>query len=45
LHRTSRVSTASQTTDNQIQEIRAAGFKVEPRRAVTETISAARLVS
>jgi putative DNA-invertase from lambdoid prophage Rac len=34
-----RVSTASQTTDNQIQEIEAAGFKVEPRRVVTETIS------
>jgi putative DNA-invertase from lambdoid prophage Rac len=34
-----RVSTTSQTTDNQIQEIQAAGFKVEPRRVVTETIS------
>lgn len=34
-----RVSTAGQTTDNQIQEIAAAGFKVEPRRVVTETIS------
>ena len=34
-----RVSTAGQTTDNQIQEIEAAGFKVEPRRVVTETIS------
>jgi Domain of unknown function (DUF4158)/Resolvase, N terminal domain/Tn3 transposase DDE domain len=34
-----RVSTTSQTTDNQIQEIEAAGFKVEPRRVVTETIS------
>ena len=34
-----RVSTTSQTTDNQIQEIEAAGFKVEPRRTVTETIS------
>jgi putative DNA-invertase from lambdoid prophage Rac len=34
-----RVSTISQTTDNQIQEIQAAGFKVEPRRVVTETIS------
>jgi putative DNA-invertase from lambdoid prophage Rac len=34
-----RVSTASQTTDNQIQGIEAAGFAVEPRRVVTETIS------
>jgi DNA invertase Pin-like site-specific DNA recombinase len=34
-----RVSTAGQTTDNQLQEIRAAGFTVEPRRVVTETIS------
>lgn len=34
-----RVSTVSQTTENQIQEIKAAGFKVEPRRVVTETIS------
>ena len=34
-----RVSTTSQTTDNQLQEIAAAGFKVEPRRVVTETVS------
>lgn len=34
-----RVSTLSQTTVNQVQEIEAAGFKVEPRRIVTETIS------
>lgn len=34
-----RVSTLSQTTENQIQEIRAAGFKVEPRRVITETVS------
>jgi putative DNA-invertase from lambdoid prophage Rac len=34
-----RVSTAGQATDNQLQEIKAAGFKVEPRRVVTETIS------
>jgi putative DNA-invertase from lambdoid prophage Rac len=26
-------------TDNQLQEIKAAGFKVEPRRVVTETVS------
>ena len=34
-----RVSTAGQTTDNQLQEIKAAGFKVEPRRVITETVS------
>ncbi len=33
-----RVSTTSQTTGNQTQEIEVAGFKVEPRRVVTETI-------
>ena len=34
-----RVSTAGQTTENQLREIEAAGFRVEPRRIVTETIS------
>ncbi len=34
-----RVSTAGQTTENQTHEIAAAGFQVEPRRIVTETIS------
>lgn len=34
-----RVSTTGQTTENQIQEITAAGFQVEPRRIVTETVS------
>lgn len=34
-----RVSTTGQTTENQIQEIEAAGFHVEPRRVVTETVS------
>jgi putative DNA-invertase from lambdoid prophage Rac len=34
-----RVSTAGQTTENQIQEIEAAGFHVEPRRVVAETVS------
>ncbi len=34
-----RVSTTSQTTENQVQEIEAAGFQVEPRRIVTETVS------
>src|SRR3954451_21517531 len=34
-----RVSTPGQTTDNQLQEIRAAGFSIEPHRVVTETVS------
>lgn len=34
-----RVSTADQTTNNQIREIEAAGFKVEPHRVIAETIS------
>jgi putative DNA-invertase from lambdoid prophage Rac len=34
-----RVSTAGQTTENQIQEIEAAGFHVEPHRVVAETVS------
>jgi len=34
-----RVSTADQTTDNQVQEITGAGFSVEPRRIITEVIS------
>lgn len=34
-----RVSTTDQTTENQLQEIAAAGFQVDPRRVVTETIS------
>lgn len=34
-----RVSTCTQTTDNQIQEIAAAGFDVLPSRTVKETIS------
>ena len=34
-----RVSTPGQTTDNQIQEIQAASFGIEPRRVVTETVS------
>jgi len=34
-----RVSTADQTTANQVQEIEAAGFKVEARRVVAETVS------
>ena len=34
-----RVSTAEQTTDNQVQEIAASGFKVEGPRVITETVS------
>ena len=34
-----RVSTADQTTDNQIQEIAAAGFTVKKGRAIAETVS------
>lgn len=34
-----RVSTAGQTTENQIQEIKAAGFAVDPHRVVSETVS------
>lgn len=34
-----RVSTAEQTTDNQVGEIAAAGFAVEPKRVIAETIS------
>jgi putative DNA-invertase from lambdoid prophage Rac len=33
------VSTVDQTTENQIREIEAAGFAIQPRRAVAETIS------
>lgn len=35
----SRVSTLDQTPENQIREIEAAGFAVEPHRIVAETIS------
>ena len=34
-----RVSTIEQTTENQIQEIKSAGFNIEPHRIITETIS------
>ena len=34
-----RVSTIEQTTENQLREIRAAGFNIEPRRTVTENVS------
>lgn len=34
-----RVSTADQTHENQVLEIQAAGFQLEPRRVITETVS------
>lgn len=34
-----RVSTAEQTTDTQIHEIIAAGFNIDPRRVIAETVS------
>lgn len=34
-----RVSTADQTTDNQVREIEGAGFKIDPKRVVVETVS------
>jgi putative DNA-invertase from lambdoid prophage Rac len=34
-----RVSTTDQTTDNQVQEIEAAGFTVDAKRIVVETVS------
>lgn len=37
-----RVSTPDQTTDNQVMEIEAAGFTVNPRRIVVECISGGR---
>ena len=36
-----RVSTADQNADNQIREIEAAGFTVDPKRIITETVSGA----
>ena len=34
-----RVSTAEQTTDNQLLEIKAAGFDIQPQRIISETVS------
>ena len=34
-----RVSTVDQTIENQIREIEAAGFAIQPQRTVAETIS------
>jgi putative DNA-invertase from lambdoid prophage Rac len=40
-----RVSTAGQTTENQIREIAAAGFAVEPHRVVSETVSGSEAIA
>jgi putative DNA-invertase from lambdoid prophage Rac len=34
-----RVSTVNQTYENQLLEIQAAGFQLEPRRVIAETVS------
>lgn len=34
-----RVSTAEQTTDNQVLEVKAAGFSIEPQRVTAEVVS------
>ena len=34
-----RVSTAEQTHENQVHEIKAAGFAIDPRRVISETVS------
>jgi putative DNA-invertase from lambdoid prophage Rac len=39
-----RVSTTGQTTENQVREIEAAGFKVEPRRVIAETVSGSSVI-
>jgi putative DNA-invertase from lambdoid prophage Rac len=40
-----RVSTFEQETQNQVMEIEAAGFSVEPHRIITETISGSRAIA
>lgn len=40
-----RVSTADQTTDNQIREIAAVGFAVEPHRVICETVSGSEAIA
>jgi putative DNA-invertase from lambdoid prophage Rac len=39
-----RVSTTGQTTENQLQEIEAAGFKVDARGVVSETVSGSSVI-
>ena len=34
-----RVSTVGQTTENQVQEIKSAGFDIQPQRCIEETVS------
>lgn len=40
-----RVSTLEQTSENQIQEIKASGFNIEPHRIITETVSGSMAIS
>ena|ERR1700686_4730929 len=40
-----RVGTEDQTTDNQVNEIEAAGFRVDPKRVVSATVSGSVVVS
>lgn len=40
-----RVSTAGQTTENQVREIAGAGFAVEPHRVVSETVSGSEAIA
>ena len=40
-----RVSTIEQETENQLQEIKSAGFEVEPHRIVTETVSGSQAIA
>ena len=40
-----RVSTTDQASENQIREIEAAGFSIEPHRTITETVSGSRAIA
>jgi putative DNA-invertase from lambdoid prophage Rac len=40
-----RVSTSGQTVENQIGEIKSAGFDLAPRRIITETVSGASAIA
>ena len=40
-----RISTTGQTTENQLQEIAAAGFAIEPHRVVSETVSGSEAIA
>jgi putative DNA-invertase from lambdoid prophage Rac len=40
-----RVSTIEQNSDNQIREIAAAGFAVEPHRIIAETVSGSQAIA